>query len=264
MKFVIQRVLQGSVKVNEKIVGEIGPGLVVLVGFTHTDKKENLKFAANKLLSMRLWDDDKGTRWKECLKDKKFGLLVVSQFTLYSFLKGNKPDYHNALEPKSANALYEEFLKILKQIYDPEKVQSGMFGEMMQVSLINDGPVTINLEYPEMQEKDTVSDNYKGIKNVKEVCDFKNEKEKGKEVKKGNNKNNCENQSKNKIKADDKNDLCNKKNEDVFEIEKDLDRLKIKVQDKLDEIDSENIIENESNNVESKNPDLIKLPKNMK
>ncbi len=178
MKFVIQRVLQGSVKVNEKIVGEIGPGLVVLIGFTHSDKKENLKFAANKLLTMRLWDDNKGTRWKECLKDKNYSLLIVSQFTLYSFFKGNKPDFHYSMDPKNAEALYDEFLKILKQIYNPEKIQSGLFGEMMQVSLINDGPVTINWEYPELPEKDSNKGNSKEMILEKENVENKNQNKK--------------------------------------------------------------------------------------
>ena len=178
MKFVIQRVLQGNVKVNEKIVGEIGPGIVVLVGFTHSDKKENLKFAANKLLSLRLWDNKDGVRWKECLKDRQFSLLIVSQFTLYSFLKGNKPDFHHAMEPEKAIILYDEFLKILKQLYIPDRIQSGMFGEMMQVSLINDGPVTINWDYPENLEKD----------NIEELIENKNEiNNKMKNIKIGNN-----------------------------------------------------------------------------
>lgn len=249
MKFVIQRVLKGSVKVNEKIVGEIGPGLVVLVGFTHSDKKENLKFAANKLLSMRLWDDEKGTRWKECVKDKKFSLLVVSQFTLYSFLKGNKPDYHNAMDPKNAIILYEEFLKILRQNYPPDKIQSGLFGEMMQVSLINDGPVTINWEYPEFPEKDAVSENKKNLDKESKI----------EETKTNNFKNNVNKESK----------INKKKNQNDLpvEIEKDLDQLKLDNEEKfiekvefLENLNKDEGLKDKQNN----HPNLIKLPDEMK
>jgi len=263
MKFVIQRVLQGSVIVNEKIVGEIGPGLVVLVGFTHSDKKENLKFAANKLLSMRLWDDAKGTRWKECLKDRKNGLLVVPQFTLYSVLKGYSPSYHKAMDPKNAVVFYEEFLNILKQIYEPEKVQSGIFAEMMQVSLINDGPITINWEYPEMPDKDDISESNRYTLVEKES--YLNLKElREKDVIVGNNKKN-DNKNKNKSKASNKKNLREKK-EDIFETEKDLDLLKIKDEDKFDEGKNNNSIKNETyntNNPEGK-AEFIKLPEDIK
>lgn len=253
MKFVIQRVLQGSVKVNEKIVGEIGPGLVVLVGFTHSDKKENLKFAANKLLSMRLWDDDTGTRWKECVKDKKYSLLVVSQFTLYSFLKGNKPDYHNAMDPKNAIILYEEFLKTLRQIYPSEKIQSGLFGEMMQVSIINDGPVTINWEYPELPDKDAVSENNKNLDKESKI--------------KETNKINLNNDV-NKKPNNGKNINTKKNKKELFvEVEKDLDQLKLdndkNIIDKRDSIDNVNQDE-EQNDKQNNNHNLIKLPDEMK
>lgn len=249
MKFVIQRVLNGSVKVNEKIVGEIGPGLVVLIGFTHTDKRENLKFAANKLLSMRLWDDEKGTRWKECVKDRKYGLLIVSQFTLYSFLKGNKPDYHKAMDPKNAIILYDEFLKILRQIYDPAKIQSGMFGEMMHVSLTNDGPVTINWEYPELPDKDAISENDK-------------ENDLKLKVKNSNNKNNNKNNDEkiqNVEKNVDNNFKKNSKN-GVIEVEKDLNKLNFIDEEKL----AESGVDNLKFTNDEDNPNLIKLPCNKK
>jgi len=259
MKFVIQRVLQGSVKVNEKIVGEIGPGLVVLVGFTHSDKTENLKFAANKLLLMRLWDDDKGTRWKECVKDRKFGLLIVSQFTLYSFLKGNKPDYHNAMDPKNATVLYNEFLKILKQFYDPEKIESGMFGEKMQVSLINDGPVTINWEYPEFPEKNALTENNKSNNKESEF----NLKEKDEPSNNNNdNLNNKKKENKNNNKSKFNNKAAKNKKEDLFEIEKDLDKLNFKIEEKIEGINDKNAnnIKNNSNDEAQNNINLIKLP----
>lgn len=152
MKFVIQRVLEASVKVNDQIVGAINQGILVLLGFTQSDKYEDLDFAANKLLSLRLWEDNKGVKWKEGVKSKNYELLIVSQFTLYSILKGNKPDFHNAMDPNSANKMYDTFISIIKKKYNPDKISTGIFGAMMQVSLVNDGPITINWEYPETKE----------------------------------------------------------------------------------------------------------------
>jgi D-tyrosyl-tRNA(Tyr) deacylase len=153
MRFVIQRVKSASVKVSGEIVGEINKGMLVLFGLTHTDKESDLDFAANKLLNLRLWDDEKGLRWKECIKSLNLDILVVSQFTLYSVLKGNKPDFHNALEPETALKLYEIFIEKLKKNFSGN-IQCGKFGAMMEVSLVNDGPVTINWEYPsDNQEK---------------------------------------------------------------------------------------------------------------
>lgn len=245
MKFVIQRVLQGSVKVSDKIVGEIGPGLVVLVGFTHTDKKEHLKFAANKLLSLRLWDSAEGVRWKECVKDRKYGLLIVSQFTLYSYLKGNKPDYHNAMDPTQAIALYNDFLSILKQIYIPEKVQAGLFGEMMQVSLVNDGPVTINWEYPELPEKQASANKDNNKNEIPE--NDKNAKQ-----------NNNNNPKKESNQATNKNNDTNKKfnnktfNSNSKNTKKNIQNIKKESEQELNNF-SENVDKMDLNNINNNN-----------
>jgi D-tyrosyl-tRNA(Tyr) deacylase len=151
MKFVIQRVNSASVKVGSDVVGSIGRGLLVLIGLTHNDKYSDIEFTTNKLLNIRLFDDDKGNRWKESVKSLDLEILLVSQFTLYSILKGNKPDFHNALGPDEALKMYNIFLETLSKKH-PDKVQSGKFGEHMEVSLVNDGPVTINWEYPEFQD----------------------------------------------------------------------------------------------------------------
>jgi D-tyrosyl-tRNA(Tyr) deacylase len=150
MRFVIQRVTEACVRVNSEVVGKIGKGILVLFGITGNDKYEDLEFAANKLLNIRLFEDNKGTRWKCGVKDLDLEILIVSQFTLYAFLKGNKPDFHNALEPEKAEKMYNTFVEILKKKYG-DKVQCGKFGEYMEVSLVNDGPVTINWEYPEIK-----------------------------------------------------------------------------------------------------------------
>jgi D-tyrosyl-tRNA(Tyr) deacylase len=184
MRFVIQRVLQANVKVSGKIVGEINQGILVFIGLTHADKYSDIDFASNKLLTLRLWDDEKGTRWKECVKSKGLEVLLVSQFTLYSILKGNKPDFHGALEPGEANKMYEAFVNSLK-IKHPGKIQTGLFGEMMEVSLVNDGPVTINWEYPEAGEKN--NENYLGSKS--ETTSIKSDSKK--KNKKNQTKNKC-------------------------------------------------------------------------
>jgi D-aminoacyl-tRNA deacylase len=161
MKFVIQRVKEASVKVSGETVGSINKGLLVLIGLTHTDKESDIQFAANKLLNLRLWDDTNGNRWKESVKSLNLEILLVSQFTLYSILKGNKPDFHNALDPEPALRMYEKFVETLKKNYSGN-IQCGKFGAMMEVSLINDGPVTINWEYPETKNETSASNSASG------------------------------------------------------------------------------------------------------
>jgi len=226
MKFVIQRVIEGSVKVNGEIVGKINRGLVVLVGFTHSDKAQDIKFAANKLLNIRLWDDKNGVRWKECVKSMNYEILLVSQFTLYSLFKGNKPDFHKALDPEPAVHLYNTFVETLSKIYVPDRIQTGRFGEMMEVSLINDGPVTINWEYPEISEEAFKADE----EDVNKVNENKNIP-----VNKGN-KINREN-SMARIKSNDNHNKNNTKN--ISELPIDLNHFRIT----LNEVDEEEKIE---------------------
>ena len=241
MKFVIQRAIRGSVKVENNIVGEIEKGLVVLIGFTSTDKKEDLKFAANKLLNLRLWDSDTGVRWKESVKDKNFSLLIVSQFTLYSILKGNKPDFHYALDPIKATELYDEFLQLLKGMYKPEKIQCGIFGAYMHVDLVNDGPVTINWEYPEVNS----SDNNSSIENKAKENNNNNKKV----------QNNSEkNKSKNKSGKNNKNLALDDKSEKEIKNETESKANK--------ESNLPLSIENENKKVEE-DKDLIKLPEEL-
>jgi D-tyrosyl-tRNA(Tyr) deacylase len=159
MKFVIQRVKEACVRVSGETVGKISKGILVLIGITHEDKYEDLDFAANKLLNIRLFEDEKGIRWKCGIKELNLEILIVSQFTLYAFLKGNKPDFHNAMDPEKAEKMYNTFVEILKKKH--EKVQCGQFGEYMEVSLINDGPITINWEYPEIKSESKTEKNKK-------------------------------------------------------------------------------------------------------
>lgn len=124
MKFVIQRVTSAHVKVAEETVGKIGKGMLVLIGFTQSDKEKDIDFAANKLLNLRLWDDEKGQRWKESVKSLNLEILIVSQFTLYSVLKGNKSDFQGGvfISNKDLN-----FIFFVKQVIPRIKSRSLIF-----------------------------------------------------------------------------------------------------------------------------------------
>ncbi|HPE14751.1 MAG TPA: D-aminoacyl-tRNA deacylase [Bacilli bacterium] len=144
MKVVVQRVTEASVKVNEKIVGQINKGLMLLVSFTHTDTFSNIEYMVNKIINLRIFDDDSGVMNRSLL-DVQGSILSISQFTLYADTsKGNRPSYVNASPGDKAIKLYEQFNELLKE--KNIKVEEGIFGADMKVSLINDGPVTIILE----------------------------------------------------------------------------------------------------------------------
>ena len=144
MKLVIQRVSKAKVEVDNKIVGSIGKGFLVLVGITHTDTEKEADYLANKLCKMRIFEDENG-RMSLSLKDVGGELLIVSQFTLYAdCAKGNRPSFIEAARPEQATPLYEYFCKKCEE--QGIKVEKGVFGAHMEVSLLNDGPVTIVLE----------------------------------------------------------------------------------------------------------------------
>eukprot|EP01102_Stenamoeba_stenopodia_P001422 TRINITY_DN11234_c0_g1_i2.p1 TRINITY_DN11234_c0_g1~~TRINITY_DN11234_c0_g1_i2.p1 ORF type:complete len:216 (+),score=45.24 TRINITY_DN11234_c0_g1_i2:23-649(+) len=159
MRAIIQRVLNAAVVVDGVEVSSIGKGILVLVGITSTDTKADSSFIARKILSLRLWPSADGKPWNTSVSDNKYEVLLVSQFTLYATLKGNKPDFHKAMEPEKAKSFYEAFVKEVKQNYksNPNAVQDGVFGAMMQVKLVNDGPVTITLDSPALQSPSPVT-----------------------------------------------------------------------------------------------------------
>lgn len=188
MKFVIQRVIKSCVTVEGNVVGSINRGLLVLVGFTKGDNKNDINFAANKLLNIRLWSDKNDKTWSTSVKDNNFEILLVSQFTLYSYFKGNKPDFHLALNPLEAEPLYDYFVETLRSIYSKEKISTGKFGHMMEVSLVNDGPVTMNWEYPSSEnnselDKSEKNSSVKLNSNISSKKEMKNDKKNKKELK---------------------------------------------------------------------------------
>jgi len=143
MKVVVQRVKQASVSVSNEVVGKINNGLLILVGFTYSDNIKTIEYMINKIINLRIFDDDNGVMNKSVL-DIEGKILSISQFTLYADTKkGNRPSYVKALKSSDANILYNEFNKKLKEKIN---VETGIFGAEMEVSLINDGPVTIILD----------------------------------------------------------------------------------------------------------------------
>ena len=143
MKIVVQRVSDASVKVDNKIIGKIDKGLMLLVSFTQSDSEKNIDWMINKVLNLRIFDDESGIMNKSVL-DINGSILSISQFTLYGDAnKGNRPSYINALNGEEAIKLYDLFNEKLKKYI---KVETGKFGADMKVSLTNDGPVTILLE----------------------------------------------------------------------------------------------------------------------
>lgn len=142
MKIVLQRVVKASVSTGSTIVGEIGKGALVLLGVEHEDTKEDADWLVKKITGMRIFSDTDG-KMNLSAKEINGEFLIISQFTLHaSTKKGNRPSYIKAARPEVAIPLYEYFIEQLK-IASQAKVATGEFGADMQVSLINDGPVTI-------------------------------------------------------------------------------------------------------------------------
>lgn len=144
MKFVIQKVESAKVEVDKKIVGKIGKGYMVLIGIKQTDTIKQADYLVNKLVNLRIFEDEMG-KLNLSLKDVDGELLLVSQFTLYGDCQhGNRPSFIEAAKPAIANELYEYIIKQCKEKI--EKVETGVFGANMKVSLVNDGPTTIIME----------------------------------------------------------------------------------------------------------------------
>ena len=146
MRVVIQRVVGANVRVSDEIVGEIGPGLVLLVCFEKGDLPSILEKASKKILNLRCFEDPDTKKMGKSVSDIEGGsLLAISQFTLsWRGEKGNRPGFDNSMEPDKANEMFEDFCSILKKNVQVEK---GVFGEFMEVSIKNQGPVTFCLDF---------------------------------------------------------------------------------------------------------------------
>lgn len=148
MKFVIQRVLNGKVSVDGKVIGAIDKGYVVLIGVCDADTEQIAEKMVQKMLHLRIFEDADG-KTNLSLHDVNGGILLISQFTLYADCrKGNRPSFIKAGAPEHANALYEYVIKLCEK--ECLRVQHGSFGADMKVSLVNDGPFTIVLDSEEI------------------------------------------------------------------------------------------------------------------
>jgi len=145
MKIVVQRVNSSSVEVDGKITGSISRGVMLLVGIHKSDTKETIEWCCNKVLNLRIFEDDDG-KMNQSVADINGGILVVPQFTLYGDAsKGTRPSFTDAASPKIAEPLFDQMVDKFIEVYSGP-VAKGVFGAMMNVSLVNNGPVTILLE----------------------------------------------------------------------------------------------------------------------
>lgn len=144
MKAVVQRVRKASVKVDGEVVGRIGQGLLVLLGIRRGDGETEVRFVADKCLNLRIFEDEDG-KFNHSALDIDGEILVVSQFTLYGDTrKGRRPSFDQAAPPEESEPLYERFVELVRE--SGLKTETGRFGAMMDVQLVNDGPVTILVE----------------------------------------------------------------------------------------------------------------------
>ena len=144
MRAVVQRVTRAKVTVEDETVGEIGRGLVILLGVASDDTQQDAEYLAEKTIALRIFDDEAG-RMNLSVRDTGGGVLVVSQFTLYGDVRrGLRPSWSDAAAPEIAEPLYESFVESVRNIFND--VATGSFRRMMQLELVNDGPVTILLD----------------------------------------------------------------------------------------------------------------------
>lgn len=148
MKFVIQRVEHAQVEVEGEVIGKIGPGFMVLIGIAETDTEEIADKMIQKMLKLRIFDDENG-KTNLSIDDVKGELLLISQFTLYADCKkGNRPSFFRAGNPEKASGMYDDIVEKCRSL--GYKTECGKFGAEMKVSLLNDGPFTIVMDSDEL------------------------------------------------------------------------------------------------------------------
>lgn len=141
----LQRVKSANVKIDNKVHSEIDEGILIFLGIIQEDTSEDIEWLCNKIINLRIFDDDDGVMNKSCL-EKGFNILVISQFTLHARTKkGNRPSYIDAAKPDISEPLYNQFVERLNVLTN-QKIKTGKFGANMQVNLCNDGPVTISID----------------------------------------------------------------------------------------------------------------------
>jgi D-tyrosyl-tRNA(Tyr) deacylase len=150
MRAVIQRVKKASVEINNEVISEIGPGLLVFAGIEESDNITDAEWLGNKIVQLRVFNDSNGIMNLSVMENGG-NIMVISQFTLHAKTKkGNRPSYIKAARPETAIPLYESFIKVLSDL-SGKKIATGEFGAMMNIELINDGPVTIIIDTKEKE-----------------------------------------------------------------------------------------------------------------
>lgn len=168
MRFIIQRVNQANVSIKGKdSSNKIGKGLLIYVGINKNDNEDSLEIISDKLLNAKLFDDEKEARWKESVMSLGLEILIISNFTLYNNFKGTKPNFNHSMDGANAKILFEKLVQKLKEKYKDEKIKTGEFGEYMLVDSQNDGPVTIDWDYPNEKVEEPKEKNQKKGKNEK-------------------------------------------------------------------------------------------------
>ena len=168
MRFIIQRVNQANVSIKGKdSSSKIGKGLLIYVGINKNDNEDSLEIICDKLLNAKLFDDEKEVRWKESVSSLNLEILIVSNFTLYNNFKGTKPNFNHSMDGANAKILFEKLVQKLKEKYKDEKIKTGEFGEYMLIDSQNDGPVTIDWDYPNEKVEESKEKNQKKGKNEK-------------------------------------------------------------------------------------------------
>lgn len=146
MRALVQRVRRCSVSINDSVHSSIGSGMLILLGVKQSDTSTGVQYLAERCINLRIFDDAEG-KMNLSVRDVRGSIMVVSQFTLYGDTrKGNRPSYIDAALPQLAENLYDQFVAVLRNQLGAEKVATGVFRAMMDVELVNDGPVTVLLE----------------------------------------------------------------------------------------------------------------------
>lgn len=159
MRCIVQRVKQASVSVGDEVISSIGKGICVLVGIHKDDKEADADWMVNKLLNLRIFHREGDDRWQTSVRDNDLEILCVSQFTLYAVLNGNKPDFHQSMRAETSKEFFNSFLTKLRKAYNEDRVKEGSFGNYMAVNIVNDGPVTITLDSPNLPVKGKQNNN---------------------------------------------------------------------------------------------------------
>ena len=157
---------------------KIGKGLLIYVGINKNDNEDSLEIICEKLLNARLFDDEKEARWKESVKSLDLEILIVSNFTLYNNFKGTKPNFVYSMDSNNAKILFDKLVQKLKEKYKEEKIKTGEFGEYMLIDSQNDGPVTIDWEYPGEKAEEPKEEKQKKGKNEKNKENKENKEKK--------------------------------------------------------------------------------------